>query len=335
MADASDPRACGPRRFPDGNPTAVLRTAVDALRAGRRPVLAIVVETIGSTYAGCGTLALFGDAPRTGWISGGCVEPDIARAAAAAADSRTIEWLEIDTLDDEAMFSGSAQGCRGQQLLALLPLVALPGAEHAMQAWLGGAYTLMVTLQVDGAVHLRLDGRAWSWTLRPGHTPERARQDWTLALPRAPKALILGAGPEMPALAPLLRSLGWRVMVCEHRARWREAAGTGLPILELAPEDAVAAHPDTDVALVMHHGFEADRDALAALAGTRIPWIGLLGPARRRADLFKLLRAPERDALAGRLNSPVGLPGCGRGPEAIALSIAAQLQQWRSAQQRP
>lgn len=333
-ADRADAVMRGPGRFPDGNPRAVLAAAIEALDAGRGPVLAIVVETLGSTYAACGTLALFGDAPRVGWISGGCLEPEIARAASAASDSGRIEWLEIDAFGDEALFSGSATGCRGKQLLALLPLAALPGAGEAAQAWLDGGYTLRLDLQRNGRIDFRLDGRAWTWTLPPGHAPERDAQDWTVLLPRAPQALILGAGPEMPALAPLLRSLGWHVTACEHRPRWREAAGADLPLLDLAADDAVAAHPEADVALVMHHGFEADREALAALAGTRIPWIGLLGPERRRDDLFKLLRGPERDALAGRLRSPVGLPGCGRGPEAIALSIAAQLQQWRGAQRR-
>lgn len=331
-APGTEDRAEG--RFPDGNPRAVLAAAIEALDAGRAPVLAIVVETQGSTYAACGTLALFGDAPRVGWISGGCLEPDIARAASAAADSGRIEWLEIDAFDDAALFSGSATGCRGKQLLALLPLAAMPGAGEAAQAWLDGSYTLRLGLQRDGRIDFRLDGRAWNWTLPSGDAPERGAQDWALLLPRAPQALILGAGPEMPVLAPLLQSLGWRVTVCDPRPRWREAAGTGLPVLDLAADDAVAAHPEADIALVMHHGFEADRDALAALADTRIPWIGLLGPERRRDDLFKLLRGPERDALTGRLRSPVGLPDCGRGPEAIALSIAAQLQQWRGAQRR-
>lgn len=325
-------RAHAPCRFPDGNPGAVLQSAIDVLDAGRRPVLALVAETGGSTYAAAGTLALFGDGPRVGWISGGCLEPDIARAAAAARDSGRIEWLEIDTSDDGALFSGAAIGCRGRQLLALLPLAEMPGVADAARGWLAGGYTLLIKLQRDGTIDFSLDGRAWNWTLSVGNAPQAALRDWTLSLPRAPEALILGAGPETPTLAPLLQTLGWRVAVAEHRAHWREAADTPCRLLDLAPEDAVAAYPNADVAIVMHHGFEADHQALAALAHSRIPCIGLLGPERRRDDLFKLLRAPERDALAGRLHSPAGVPGCGRGPEAIALSIAAQLQQWRGAQ---
>ena len=79
----------------------------------------------------------------------------------------------------------------------------------------------------------------------------------------------------------------------------------------------------------MHHNFERDRDTLEALAGSTIPFIGLLGPRRRRDDLFRLLSADQAESLQPRLHSPVGLDLGGRGAEAIALSIAAQLQMLR------
>jgi xanthine dehydrogenase accessory factor len=81
-----------------------------------------------------------------------------------------------------------------------------------------------------------------------------------------------------------------------------------------------------EVALVMHHNFELDREALQALATSPIGFVGLLGPVRRRDDLFRVLPADAREALLPRLHSPVGLHLGGSGPEAIALSIAAQLQ---------
>ncbi|MCD9032588.1 XdhC family protein [Luteimonas sp. Y-2-2-4F] len=319
-------------RFADGNPGAVLQAALDALAAGRRPVLALVVETEGSTYAATGTLALFDGERRSGWISGGCLEPEIARLAGLAADAGRLDWLEIDTTDDGALFLGSAVGCRGRQLLALLPLAALPGVDAVAAAWLAGGHALAIGLDREGGVAWRTAGRGGSWRLPLGTAPGPGPARWSIAVDRAPEALVLGAGPETPVLVPMLRALGWRVAVAERRARWRESAAPGLPLLDATPAEAVAAHPGADVALVMHHGFEPDRDALEALAASRIPFVGLLGPARRRRDLFKLLRPGDRDALADRLRSPVGIPRCGRGAEAIALSIATQLQVWRGGQ---
>ncbi|PBJ82191.1 XshC-Cox1-family protein [Lysobacteraceae bacterium NML93-0399] len=200
-----------------------------------------------------------------------------------------------------------------------------------MRTWLQGDRSLRVWLHADGVIRCGLDGQAWSWTLPALSSPPEP-QDHVLVLHRPPEALLLGAGPETPVLVPLLRQLGWQLTVVERRPRWRAAVAPDTRVLDLHPDDAVAARAQADVALVMHHGFEADREALEALAASRIPFIGLLGPRRRRDDLFKLLRPADRDALAERLHAPIGVPGCGRGPEAIALSIATQLQQWRGAQ---
>ena len=93
---------------------------------------------------------------------------------------------------------------------------------------------------------------------------------------------------------------------------------------------AAAGEAAADAVLVMHHDFELDREALAALADEAFDFIGLLGPQRRRDDLFKLLTPAGCASLSPRLRSPVGLDLGGRGPEAIALSIAAQLQDWRA-----
>ena len=85
-------------------------------------------------------------------------------------------------------------------------------------------------------------------------------------------------------------------------------------------------HESIHAALAMHHNFEMDREALEAVATTGIAFIGLLGPKRRRDDLFKVLPTDVRENLLPRLHSPIGLDLGGHGPEAIALSIAAQLQ---------
>lgn len=298
----------------DGNPARVLRAAVEALRDRRRAALAIVLETDGSTYTRAGTVVLFTDAGHVGWLSGGCLEPEIERRAMQAVDAGALAWIEIDTRDDDALFAGNAVGCRGRQRVVLLPLAALPGLVPLVEAWLQGDITLALQLHADG----RLD-----WRCGDAHVAhvlatlpidwDAAGASWQLAWRRAPRVLILGAGPEAVPLLPLLDGLGWRVEVCETREAWRRF----------------------DAALVMHHNFELDLEALERLAASPIAFIGLLGPERRREDLFKLLLPEIRAALLPRLRSPVGLRLGGRGPEAIALSIAAQLQAWRHGMPTP
>lgn len=317
--------------LPAGNPAPVLRAAVAAARAGEAATLAWVLETEGSTYAGAGAMVLFGPGDaHAGWLSGGCLEPELARRAAEADARAQIEWIEIDTRDDAELLSGSALGCRGRLRIALLPLRLLPGIDAPLQAWLDGGHALLRRLDADGRVELHAGPASGRWRAAAAPLPwAAARCVWTGPLARPPEALLLGAGPETARLLGLLRDLGWRATLVERRPRWREA-GAAADARHDAHADALRSRAGHDAALVMHHDFERDRDALEGLAATDIPFIGLLGPPRRRDDLLRLLPRTLRDALRPRLRAPVGLDLGGQGPEAIALSIAAQLQAWRA-----
>ncbi len=307
----------------------VLEAAMRALATGDAgAALAMVVDTEGSTYVHAGAMALFSARDgQVGWLSGGCLEPDIERRALAAAGQGALDWMDIDTRDDEDLLSGSAVGCRGRLHLALLPLAALDGLVPLLAAWQQGGDALRLSFSAGGTVRAQHGAAVMQWRLPMAARAEAPRQDeYVLLIRAAPRVLIFGAGPETPLLVPWLRELGWRVTVVERRARWQPAAALADQAWALSPTEASTRIAGHDAALVMHHHFELDREALAALAETDLPFIGLLGPGRRRDDLFKVLPADTRERLRHRLRSPIGLRLGGQGPEAIALSIAAQLQ---------
>lgn len=303
----------------------VLEAVLAAIRADAPAVLALVVETEGSTYVGAGGMALFGGPDgQAGWLSGGCLEPEIERQARQADDTASLRWMEIDTRDDEDLLAGSALGCRGRLRIALLPLRAMPGFESAVDAWRLGGTRLELAVAGNGAIAVRAKA-SLAWRL-PTAPPPWSDADgvWRIGIDPPPQAIVFGAGPETPLLLPLLREMGWRTTLVERRERWR-----GMAVLADEQIDRIEVPSAFDAALVMHHNFELDREALGMLAQSGIPFVGLLGPVRRREDLFKLLSERERAALAPRLRSPIGLKLGGNGPQAIALSIAAQLQAYR------
>lgn len=325
-------------RPPSGGTRAVLEASVAALQRGDAASLALVIETEGSTYVRAGAMALFGGRDgQVGWLSGGCLEPDIEQRADEAARDRRIEWLDIDTRDDEDLFAGSALGCRGRLRIALLPLQALDGWSEVVAAWRARAGTLQVAVETSGNISCALAGhqvQRWSLPAAATPTPWSDAEAWQVDIAAPPAVLVFGAGPETPTLLPLLRSLGWMTTLIERRPRWKPLAALADGALEQSPQAALLALQDQrfDAALVMHHNFELDREALAALAASDLGFIGLLGPPRRRDDLFRVLPADARAALLPRLHSPVGLDLGGHGPEAIALSIAAQLHAYRHSQ---
>lgn len=311
----------------------VLERSAQASEADAPVALAVVVATEGSTYVRRGAMALFGEAGReAGWLSGGCLEPEIARRARQAIDEARMGWMDIDTRDDEDLLSGSAPGCRGRLHIALLPLRMLPGWATPVRDWLRREGDLHLRIAADGAVRLQAGGRQYDWSVAAAAAPWPLLEAMTIRVPAPAVVVVFGAGPETAVLLPLLRQLGWMTQVVERRPRWLPAAAAADRVLDVAPGVAAASAGETRVeaALVMHHDFELDREAMAALATTDVPYIGLLGPPRRRDDLFRVLPAQDRERLLPRLRSPVGLDLGGQGPEAIALSIAAQLQVWRS-----
>lgn len=326
--DLSTIATLAPTALPLGGARAVLEASVAAVLRDESTALAIVLETTGSTYVRAGALALFdGDGAQVGWLSGGCLEPEIQQRAQDAARQQCIGFMEIDTRGDEDLLSGYAIGCRGRLRLALLPLSALRDWPALIAAWRAGE-PLRIALRVDGALDLAAGAHAVSLRL-PAQAPTwpDPQSHWSTTVPPAPSVLVLGAGPETPVLLPLLRALGATTTLVERRPRWTAAGALADVAIAKTPTQALAEPArHHDVALVMHHHFELDREALLALAGTPIGFIGLLGPLRRRDDLFRVLPAQAREALLPRLHSPVGLHLGGSGPEAIALSIAAQLQ---------
>jgi xanthine/CO dehydrogenase XdhC/CoxF family maturation factor len=151
---------------------------------------------------------------------------------------------------------------------------------------------------------------------------------FALPLSLPPRVLLLGAGPDAVPVVDLAARLDWKVTLVDHREAY--AVRSRFP----GAERVLLARPETlsDVldlaaftaAVVMSHHLPSDLAYLRVLTGSPIGYVGLLGPAVRRARLLAELGTEAR-GLAGRLRAPVGLPLGGRSPESIALAIVAQL----------
>ena len=278
----------------------------DERRAADQPlVLVAVVGTGGSSYSKAGHLVLVGDdGHAAGIISGGCLEGDLADRAAAVLADGDAAFVDYDLRDDDEVF-GLGVGCDGTMRLLLQPLTA------------ANRYAPL------GSIVAAFENNAWV------DAPFRTGDDMRtidIRVYRPLNLLILGAGPDIGPLLGIVDALGWDASVSDHRQHYVDRLGPG--VAECRPAAAVADEIDLDrfdAAIVMSHHLASDRSYLGVLAATDMPFIGLLGPPRRRERLLEELG----DAAAGlgnRLRSPVGVKIGGRGPAAIALEIAAELQ---------
>jgi xanthine/CO dehydrogenase XdhC/CoxF family maturation factor len=317
-------------------------------------VLATVVATAGSTYRKRGAQMLItARAELRGLLSGGCLEVDLVERARRVLDTGRPELASYDMRGEDDLLFGIGSGCEGAMEVLLQrvgpaeawqPLAQVADCVRAGRAQL-------LALIADGPAA----GRAWWSDGGDAPWPEppecaRARQDpgatarvmqchaggealRVLVLPvrLPPGLLICGAGADAVPLARLAVTLGFAVTVCDHRpalaaaGRFPDCEVVCLPAPELAsrlPVDRFRA------AVVMSHHLASDEAWLRALAASpAVGYVGLLGPAARRARLLGAL-GPGAAALQPRLHAPVGLDIGARTPEAIALAIAAELHAW-------
>lgn len=271
-------------------------------------VLVVVVATSGSTYSKSGNLLLIGkDGESSGLLSGGCLEEDLARRAAKVLASGEPDVFSYDLTSDDDVF-GLGVGCEGVMDILLQPLT--PETDHdplgSVIAGLRDARSIVL---------------------------ETAAQDLQVELlvSRPRRVLLLGAGRDVPPLVGFCRELGWNTTVYDHRPRYVEMARESIPHTAIcAPAEQLGADLDLDqfdAAVIMSHHLASDGQYLVRVAESAIPFVGLIGPPHRRDRLLGEI-GTSADALAGRLRGPVGKRIGGRGPAAIALEVAAELQEY-------
>ncbi|HEX4375526.1 MAG TPA: XdhC family protein [Steroidobacteraceae bacterium] len=312
--------------------------------------LCVVVHTSGSSYRKAGALAVVdahGD--RRGVISGGCLESDLESAAVSVLQANVPRLIVFDTDNDDDVVFGSGSGCRGRMQVLLLPIAADRAPPHPLCAALlaaDRAHQVLKVALITRGPSIGADLLWWGENERetqPGQIDLSdlkylgSGQYWlsvqascaVLSFQPSPHIVLVGAGPEAPALIRIATEMGWRVTLCDHReARLRQHGAGAERTICARPAAALAAVDQTavDACLVMTHSAQNDREALAALAGWRTSFIGLLGPTDRRDSLLADLQPSARASLQDRLQGPVGIKLGGHGPEILALSICAQLQ---------
>lgn len=151
---------------------------------------------------------------------------------------------------------------------------------------------------------------------------------------------LFGAGHVGHALVRLLCNLPYRVMWVDSRDSVFPEEEHELVQCEYSDpvQSAVADLPTGSQVLIMSFSHAEDLEVVAQCLGRQrqhgdLPYVGLIGSATKWATFRRRLR--ERgfsDAELDHVTCPIGVPGIkGKEPEVIAVAVAAQLLQRRSA----
>jgi len=328
-------------------------------------VLATVVRVTGSSYGGVGTrMVIRIDGSTVGIVSGGCLETDLAEQAKRVHEEGRARVVTYDTRADDDAAWGLGLGCNGLIDVLLEPMAPMyAGAfavllEEALDATAASVLATVTQSSNDAeavvGAHALLNGEAiqtiGDWGDRAALALARADFEEALASGRrglvqeygavqiafevvnpSVRLVICGSGPDVIPLVRFGTELGWTLTVVDHRpvehahaerfpgAHVAECANP----LELA--DSAPLTPHT-AAVVMSHHFARDLDYVRALLASDAAYIGVLGP-RARAERMLADMSAAGNELRGveRLYAPVGMDIGGDGPDAIALSIIAEV----------
>jgi xanthine/CO dehydrogenase XdhC/CoxF family maturation factor len=274
--------------------------------AGRPLILATVARTEGPTYTKAGALMIIArDGEYAGLLSGGCLEGDLRGHADKVFHNGEARLVHYDMRGPDEWLLGLGSGCEGAMDIVLQRLDSTndwqPLARLA-RAWKGQRSERFSITIPGGDEELTFDQAA----------PTRL--------------LMLGAGPDVLPVVQQAQFLGWQVTVRDHRGAYAQPERFPNAQVVCARPEAVAAGDleDFAAAVVMTHHYATDLAWLRLLADAPIPYVGLLGPPVRRDRLLADLGAPAA-RLHDRLHAPVGLNIGATSPEAIALSVIAEI----------
>lgn len=261
--------------------------------------LATLVKTEGSSYRLPGArLLVSSEGQSIGVLSGGCLEEEVSRLGVGVIGSGEPRLHHFDT---RKLF-----GCDGRLWIYL---------ERIEAAGEAGNFLTQLEARFRNRELCRISvpyGEGGSSHLLPEHALILEKEGtFTQILSLPTRLLLFGQGPEIEPMRSFAQGLGWNVIEYSHP--------------DELPEDFV---PDrTTAAVIMNHKFGRDFVALTRLLPLGLPYVGLLGPKRRQAELlgnFAEFRELDPSWLHA-LHAPAGLDIGSESPEEIAFSIVSEV----------
>ncbi len=329
-----------------------------------KAILATVVDVQGSGYRRAGARMLIDkNGFSIGTVSGGCLEADVLERAKKVLETGESCVITYDTTKDENSVFGLGMGCRGIVRILLETIekenfftraleISFENREHQFLATLisskndsalGGRiyYDEVEQFYYKNLPNILIESKELFNDCLKYYSQEKPSEirkyiigenDFELffEIIKPPINLqLFGAGYDALPLIKFAKELGWRVSVIDHRAAFANAER--LPevdeIIVSRAEDLSADFftDENSVAVVMTHNYDRDLEILPRLLCSKFLYVGALGPKTRAEKILEESGETFTDEQLARLYAPIGLDIGANSPEAIALSIIAEI----------
>jgi xanthine dehydrogenase accessory factor len=263
----------------------------------------------------------------SGFLSGGCIEADIAlHAARVIEDGEPLHLVygQGSPWPDIQLLCGSRLDILVERIApddpALIALFAETDARRPA-VWVTDGRGRRIEGVADGPT-ARCKVRAAPFELRRLYDP-------------IPRLVVFGSDPIALATASLGAQSGFETTLVRPKGPQTPPPLTGVAYSRASPEAALAqVVPDAWTAIaVASHDWETDHDALLAALPSAAAYVGVVGARRRVSERLARLRAAGvGEAALQRLRAPIGLDLGGKAPWEIAVSVIAEIIAGRAGQ---
>jgi len=301
----------------------VLETLEGWNAEGLRFATATVVKIERSAPLGPGAvLAVSEKGEVAGSVTGGCVEPavyDEAQDVLAGGPPRLVTY---GIADEEAFEIGLPCGGTVHIFLSTVERDLVEELAEAVRSERPIALAVTVSGSEIGKHEL---------VALNGHFEAKIEGD-TFFLPFAPRPemYVFGAVDHAAAIGHIGKFLGYRVTICDARARFatRERFPDVDEVVVQWPDEFLRGAPvDARTAIcVLTHDHKFDVPLLKVALETPAGYIGAMGAKRTTESRNERLRAEgvTEEQLA-RIHAPIGLRIGSRTPEEVAVAVAAEI----------
>ncbi len=285
-----------------------------ALSTGHPAALATIVGLSGGGPRPIGTQMVLAANVLSGFLSGGCLEADVAGHAhevlAGGAPKRLV-YGEGSPWPDIRLLCGARIEI---QLERIEPGDAASGRLFAVSD------ARVAALWVSDGIR------------RVCEPAERAFAAWPGAYAKVfepvPRLIVLGSDPTALAIATLAAQAGFDTTLVRPKGPVEPPPIAGIAYSRDAPDaalDAIGLDRWTAVAVATHDA-ELDHAALVAALPSSAFYVGALGARRRVEDRRTWLKAAGvAEDRIDRLHAPIGLDIGGKAPWEVAIAVLAQI----------
>jgi xanthine dehydrogenase accessory factor len=305
-----------------------------ALRTGKAAVMVTLYAAEGATPLGLGAQMLFVGTSPTGFLSGGCVEGDVAlQAAAVFADGQPRRLIYgRGGPPDIQLLCGSRIELLAERIDPDSPaarrLIALTAARRPA-LWLSDGRVQACLAEGEPVDDLPADLRkAFAGALDEPAPSGFAGPALYRRFDPPSRLVVVGGDPIALAICRLAADVGMETILARPKGPAEAPPVRLQAYLRGSPAEAleqVGIDPWTAIA-VASHDIEIDHAALAAALPSSAAYVGVLGSRRRIPERLGRLRAEGlSEAELLRLNAPMGLNIDARAPFEIGVSVVAEV----------